>query len=113
MEKVVDIFTKPLPIEPFRRQKEMLGMKIFWFEGRVEISNKNVFYDINFRSRRETIRWRNEKSSSSIRRNEEPSSIERNEESSSSIRKNEESSSIERNEESLSSIRRNEQSPSI
>ena len=47
----VDIFTKPLPIEPFRRLKEMLGMR-----GRVGISNKNIFYDINFESRRDTIR---------------------------------------------------------
>ena len=65
------------------------------------ISNKNIFYDIKFESRRDAIRWRNKESSSTIRRNEESSSIERNEKSSSSIRKNEESSSIWRNEKPL------------
>jgi len=29
MEQVADIFTNSLPIEPFRRLKEMLGMKTF------------------------------------------------------------------------------------
>jgi hypothetical protein len=28
-EQVVDIFTKPLPIEPFKMLHEMLGMKAF------------------------------------------------------------------------------------
>ena len=43
MKQVADIFTKPLSIEPFRRLKEMLGMKHFDLRGCVGISNKNVF----------------------------------------------------------------------
>ena len=84
----------------FQKAKRNARYEYFDLRGRVGISNKNVFYDINFGSRRDTIRWKNEETSSSIRRNDESSLIERNEELSSLIRRNEEWSLIWKNEKS-------------